>query len=144
MSTSTKQTPGTGIVRGFLGEKRAASHRIATYRMTGIMRIGAIANSMNRADFGPLRLWQVHVGSRAEVAREDRDVRLSASTFAEAVALADEIRSRGEAFHRLDRMMPSRLRPRVPRIQGRSGNGVTALGSVVDEIHTWERNHNHA
>ncbi|KUG57795.1 hypothetical protein [Nesterenkonia jeotgali] len=138
MTTHKKRTPGKGIARPPWSDPRAQVNRIAIFKITGFSAIGEAFGSVYGAGAPRKpRYWRVSVGARAEVAPEDRGITRPAHTFTEALALADEIRRRGDAFCRLERMMPSRLRPR-PRHNHfeRWPNGHTILGPAIDEIYT--------
>lgn len=146
MTKHVRTDTGKGIVRPTRNEKRGREGRIAVFKLTGFAATMAVISDVLRwsveDDFPGL--WKVDVGKRAPVAPEDRGRRRSARNFTEALALADEILRRGEAFHRLDRMMPSRLRPRPRHTHfERWRVGVPQRGATYDEIHHWERNQNH-
>lgn len=139
MTTHKKRTPGKGIARPPWSDPRTQVNRIAIYKITGFSAIGEAFGSVYGAGAPRKpRYWRVDVGVRAEVAPEDRGITRPARTFAEAVALADGIRRRSEAFHRLERMMPSRLRPRLrpAAVLERWPDGHTILGPAIDEIYT--------
>lgn len=113
MTTPTKRTPGKGIVRPAWSDQRAQVNRIAIYKITGFPAIGEMfgAAFAKGAPQKP-RYWRVEVGVQAKVSPEHAGVTHPAESFIEAVAIADKIRRRADAFHSLERLTPSRLRPR--------------------------------
>lgn len=142
--TSTRSTQA-GIIRPVWEGPRARPDRIAVFKLTGFPSIGEAFSAAFKIPPELPRLWKVQVGNRAHVATEDLGRIHSVHTFAEATALADEIRRRGEAFHRLERMMPSRLRPRPRHTQfERQGHEMSPYAATQDEIFRLRRSRNHA
>lgn len=139
MTTHKKRKPGKGIARPPWSDPRAQVNRIAIFKITGFSATGeAFGAAYGRPGPRKPRYWRVAVGVHAEVAPEDAGLTRPTYTFAEAVALADEIRQRGEAFHRLERMMPSRLRPRPTRTPFERP-GASPYGALHDEIFNLRR-----